>query len=381
MTNLERVLTTIDHRRPDRVPIGEWGIDHDHVSRILGRETFWRNRRATTLALWQGRRDEVVESDIRDYVELVEALDYDVVPVGLVPPKGDAPADPPREVAPGLWRDSAGATWKYASSNDSIMRVGEPATGRESIADDEFDRICDRLLRIDDTRFELVDAVGAAVGDSRAVVFRDLDTYSPMLAPFGGDRAHQMMLTATAPDQIKRFHEITIEYNRRLIRRCAGRGVAIAMQGMDYGSTTGLMWSPATVRELFMPVHKGVADATVECGMVPFVHCCGQIWDILDDWLDAGMRGYQSVQATAGMGLAEVKAAYGDRLTLWAGLNCETLTDGSRDQLEAEVLANLEVAMPGGGFIFGANNSVQFGADTDNYLHALALVREHGRYR
>ena len=36
MNSRERVLTTISHKEPDRVPIGEFGIDHDHVSNILG---------------------------------------------------------------------------------------------------------------------------------------------------------------------------------------------------------------------------------------------------------------------------------------------------------------------------------------------------------
>lgn len=380
VTGLQRVLKTVEHTEPDRVPVGEWGIDHDHVSRILGRETFWRNRRAVTLALWEGRRDEVVAGSIRDYIDLVEALDYDVVPVGLAPPKGDAPEDPPKKVDEGVWRDRAGRTWKYAASNDSIMRVGEPAPARESIPDDEFERICERVLTIDESQFEYVDAIGERFGRSRAVVFRDLDTYAPMVASFGGDQAHRMMLTAIAPEQIKRFTDVTVEHNRRLLQRCAGRGVTVAMQGADYGSTTGLMWSPQTIRELFMPVHKGVAEASVELGMIPFFHCCGRIWDILDDWIDAGMRGYQSVQATAGMDLAEVKSRHGDRLTLWAGLNCETLTDGTAEQLETEVLTNLEIGMPGGGLIFGANNSVQFGADTDLYLRALELVRTRGRY-
>lgn len=29
MTSKERVLKTLAHEEPDRVPIGEWGIDHD----------------------------------------------------------------------------------------------------------------------------------------------------------------------------------------------------------------------------------------------------------------------------------------------------------------------------------------------------------------
>ena len=76
MNSKQRVLKTIEHQQPDRVPIGEWGIDHDHVSRIIGRETYWRNRKDTTLALWAGKRDEVVEGLKRDYAELVETLSY-----------------------------------------------------------------------------------------------------------------------------------------------------------------------------------------------------------------------------------------------------------------------------------------------------------------
>ena len=30
MTSKERVVKTINHQEPDQVPIGEWGIDHDH---------------------------------------------------------------------------------------------------------------------------------------------------------------------------------------------------------------------------------------------------------------------------------------------------------------------------------------------------------------
>jgi hypothetical protein len=74
MNSKERVQTTIAHREPDRVPAGEWGIDHDHVSRILGRHSYWRNRKDTTIALWEGRRDEAVESMKEDCMETEETI-------------------------------------------------------------------------------------------------------------------------------------------------------------------------------------------------------------------------------------------------------------------------------------------------------------------
>ena len=140
------------------------------------------------------------------------------------------------------------------------------------------------------------------------------------------------------------------------------------------------MMSPQSIRELFMPVHRRIADHARELGMIPFFHCCGNIWDILDDWAGAGYIGYQSIQGTAGMDLAGVKEKYGERMTLWAGVQCETLVEGSVEDVEREVCASLEICMPGGGFIFGSTNSVQFGAKTENYLRALEIVREEGVY-
>ena len=75
-----------------------------------------------------------------------------------------------------------------------------------------------------------------------------------------------------------------------------------------------------------------------------------------------------------------LKKKYGDRLAFWTGVQCETLVEKSLPEVKQEVERNLEVLMPGGGYIFGSTNSVQYGAKTDNYLRALEIVREKGKY-
>ena len=171
MNSKERVLTTIRHCEPDRVPVGEWGIDHDHVSQILGRHTYWRNRKDTTLALWQSRRNEVVESLKRDCVDLVNALDYDIVTVELVPPKGCKVDDIPRQVAEGKWQDSKGTVYQYAASNDSIIQMTS-SPEKYQLTDAELDAICNSAANVDDSEFELVDYVCEKLGDTKAILFR-----------------------------------------------------------------------------------------------------------------------------------------------------------------------------------------------------------------
>ena len=101
---------------------------------------------------------------------------------------------------------------------------------------------------------------------------------------------------------------------------------------------------------------------------------------ILDDFVEAGYNGYQSIQVSSGLSNAEIKKKYGPKMTMWTGIQCETLIKGSVTELIHEVEEALETLMPGGGFIFGSTNSVQFGANTDNYLRALDLVRKKGSY-
>lgn len=380
MNSLERVITTIQHKEPDRVPIGEWGIDHDHVSRILGRPTYWRNRRACTLALWEGRRDEMVDSMKRDYAELIEKLDYDIIPVELVPPKGYRHPDPPKAIGDGVWQDSKGNVFKYAASNDSIMCLSHPEP-KEDITEQEIQFYIDQLPAYDQGEFELVDFICEKFGKTRAIVFRGINLDDTALALFGGDETHRLMMPILNPSAVQRAMEYALAHCKRLIDECAKRDILIIMPGRDYGNSTGCIESPATIRSLYLPYHKRFVAAVESKGKIPFLHCCGNVWQILDDLVDAGYKGYQSIQASAGMDWKKVKQRYGARWTLWAGVQCETLIEGTQRQVEEEVRYALDVLMPGGGFIFGSTNSVQYGANTDNYLRALELVRKYGKYR
>jgi hypothetical protein len=83
----ERVFAALEHREPDRIPWGEHSIDYNVYEDVLGRETLVQAKMRTTQAYWDGRRDEVVESYKRDRLDLIRALEMDIVFVSAVPPK------------------------------------------------------------------------------------------------------------------------------------------------------------------------------------------------------------------------------------------------------------------------------------------------------
>jgi hypothetical protein len=50
MTAKERVKAILSKQIPDRVPRGEWAIDFDTVSKVIGHDTYYRAKAKSQLA-------------------------------------------------------------------------------------------------------------------------------------------------------------------------------------------------------------------------------------------------------------------------------------------------------------------------------------------
>ena len=117
MNSRERVQTTLNFEEPDRVPWGEFAIDFDTVEKLIGRRTFLRAKAKSQIALWEGRRDEVVASWRDDMIEMVRKLpSLDIVHVGamassIAPPRGHTP-EVPEKIDDTTWRYADGRVLK-----------------------------------------------------------------------------------------------------------------------------------------------------------------------------------------------------------------------------------------------------------------------------
>ena len=116
----ERVFAALEHREPDRIPWGEHSIDYNVYEDILGRETLVQAKMKTTQAYWDGRRDEVVENYKRDRLDLVRALEMDIVFVSQVPPKGHHPK-PMEKLDDRTYRDDHGHLYRVSSTTHDLM--------------------------------------------------------------------------------------------------------------------------------------------------------------------------------------------------------------------------------------------------------------------
>ncbi len=404
MTSKERVLRTLDHEEPDKVPVGELGIDHDTVEKIIGHETCLRAKAREKEALWAGKRNEVVESYKEDLVELIEKLDHDLVPVHLVPPKGLAPSKI-RRIDRGTWRDEQGRIYRYSSGNDAILCT-RPSPARSFRSGEEvreyFESHVVRSLGLrirnkslgsyefeleDESQLEFARYVIEKLGKDRFVFFRDILEFEALSVFLGQNPAETMiqedffLFVSLHPDLAKVAFDLYTEAALALASIFIKEGVDAIMPAGDISCSTGPMVSPETIRNIFLPGMKRLSDFIHGKGIRVMSHNCGNNWKIMDILIEAGYEAYQGIQSkTATMDLRRLKEEYGERIALWGGINIESLVGGTPEENRKDVMYALRHAAPGGGFILGASNTVAYGSGYENYMAALDTLREYGRY-
>ena len=145
--------------------------------------------------------------------------------------------------------------------------------------------------------------------------------------------------------------------------------------GADFAFNSGGFISPDMFRDIFFEANKARVDnVKQEHGKYVVKHCCGNVNQFLDLFIELGYDCYQSIQQSAGMDLADVKQRIGDAMVLWGGVPVELIIGGSMDDVRREVRAAMASAKDGGRFILGTTHTIAVGSNYDNFM---AMVDEY----
>ena len=154
----------------------------------------------------------------------------------------------------------------------------------------------------------------------------------------------------------------------------------------DYGMQTGSQISPKMFREVFKPYHKMMWTRSKELApdVKVHLHSCGAIADLIDDMIDAGLEQMNPVQTNAtGMEPERLKRDFGGRILFWGG-GCDTqrvLGEATPEGVREHVLHNLDILMPGGGFIFQQGHNIMANVPPENIVAMFDAVQEWNETR
>jgi uroporphyrinogen decarboxylase len=373
MTHRERVLAALDHQETDRVPIDFGGTytttiyyaAYDRLKRQLGVD-----------------RPTAIYSKVRRLAVPHEAVlrrfDVDTRMLALGPYEGDQ-----REVGADSYLDEWGTTWRKAEDGHYLY-VDGPFFGLKRP---------DPAL-IDDVAWPDPDNPGYTRGlAGRAEALRrDGDCAVILNMPIGV--IHQGQFLRGFGDWLKDLYR-NRAFMERLLAGIAdhwirvaenaldlvGDKVDIVFFGDDLGGQLGPLFDPEIYRALIKPHHRRMIEAVKRKADVKVLfHSCGAISALLEDLIEVGVDAVNPVQITAkGMQPEGLKAAVGERITFWGGINSQqVLPFGTTEEVRREVRRMIDIMAVGGGFVLNSVHNIQNDVAAENVV---AMFDEARSYR
>lgn len=376
----ERVFAALEHREGDRIPWGEHSIDYNVYEDILGRKTLVQAKMRETQALWDGRRDEVVECYKRDRLDLIRALEMDIVFVGQVPPKGHRP-DPMEKLDEETYRDKGGNIYRISATTHDLMPYKRNTANYKPPTIEGIQQQIDKLDSQpigdpNDSRWELVHH---AVKEMKATHFILLMCGDLSFPTFGATEEDQWMSLVLEPEICRKLAELRGKQMLREVKLHAQLGVDGIMPCGDLGSSTALMASPQIYRDMVYPWHKAHVQEAHRLGLKVLKHCCGHTWPIIGELAEV-YDAYEGIQATAGMDIRKLKERVRGELCLWGGIWHEHIILGSVEDIRDDARYSFRYAAPGGGYIMGSTHSLAVDAKRENILEMKRCRDEWGNY-
>ena len=169
-------------------------------------------------------------------------------------------------------------------------------------------------------------------------------------------------------DKLTEHHLANLEHFLSLV----GPYVDVILFGDDLGMQTGPQISPRMYRKLFKPRHARMWRRAKELANVKvMLHSCGGLRELLPDLIDAGLDTINPVQITCkGMEAEGLKRDFGEEITFWGG-GCDTrdiLPHGTPDEIKAHVREQIRILSPGGGFVFQQVHNIMADVPPENVV-------------
>jgi uroporphyrinogen decarboxylase len=383
MYSRQRLLTTLNHQEPDRIPfdLGSTQVTGIHVI------AYRRLRQAMGLP--------PVEVKLCDAVQQLALPDDDIVERFGVDVRGLFPLNSHnwnvREEDAGefwVYHDEWGITHRRPKPDGlyySIVQVPLPGPGLtgQKIRDHDWPDMADpRRVAGLRHRAERLQASGYGV---------------VLKSPFAGifEMAQRIVgmencLVMMAADQMlagalfDKLLALKLSFWEMALPKLADV-VDVVAEFDDYGTQTSQLISPRMFRDQIKPRLKILFECIRELAPQAkrFFHSCGNVRPLIPDFIEAGVEILNPVHTrAAGMEPTGLKRDFGDVIAFWGG-GVDTqgvLPGGTPQQVRDDVRRNVEALAPGGGYVFCPVHNIQADVPPQNIMAMWETLQECGVY-
>jgi uroporphyrinogen decarboxylase len=372
MTSKQRVLATLNHELPDRVPVdlGGWqsGIcygAYDNLKRSLGID-----RETRLLERVQGLA--VIDDEILDAFHVDTRYIFPVYLSGedSIPRENHA------------FRDPWGITW-YRPRGSFYYDIKHPSLHNASSPKDinshpwpSPEMLCDEAAVHES--MQSVDHHRFAVFTSLSSVFEQA-TYLRSMERFYMDLVTDIPLTESLLDRVLEVELATYKKFFGLV----GDRIDVVEFWNDFGSQSGPLISPDFFRSYVKPRERKLIDCTLKhTGARIALHSCGSVFDFIPDFIDMGVEILNPVQTTArNMDPRTLKREFGKHLVFWGSIDTQRILPfGNPEDVRREVQEKIAVLGEDGGYLLAPCHNIQNNTPPENVLALFSAAENFGRY-
>ena len=377
MNSRERLLTAINHREPDRIPLDLGGTQATGIH-----ETAYRRLREH-LGL------PPVTAVIVDAVQGLAELDEDAIERLGVDVRGLYPLNSHNWNVVGV---DAGDHWEYLDEWGIIHRKPKPGGLYYSVVRSPLagEITVDTVKNYpwpstgDPRRVEgLRERALAFRAQGKAVMIKGVLTGAFEMGQRLRGPENLLMDLATDEEPARalldKLIELKLSFWETALTRL-GDTIDVVAEFDDYGTQESLLISPRMFREIFKPrlavLFRRIKELAPAAKL--FFHSCGNVRPLIPDFIEIGVDILNPVHVrAAGMEASALKRDFGKDIVFWGG-GVDTqgvLPCGTPRQVKDDVRRNVDALAPGGGFVFSPVHNIQADVPPENIVAMIEALR------
>lgn len=163
-----------------------------------------------------------------------------------------------------------------------------------------------------------------------------------------------------------------------------GDNVDIIKIGDDLGTQESLLISPKMYRDILKPLHADfISFIKARTKAKVFFHTDGDVMPLIDDFIEIGVDILNPIQTSAGRmsDLPELKKRFGKNIVFCGAIDTHNiLPNGTPEQVRQEVRRVIDILGPGGGYMVASVHTIMNDVPPENVLAMVDAVEEFGKY-